>query len=181
MANVREANAWRFSKVATLVRSLNLNLNDPKTINAATLPLRIRAGYPDEIGFRTIDLYWHRNKLIERAEKIKMEINNQNTRLVRLSAAVTRVSRNAADDMRKARRGGDALTVAAYNASAKASAEDLIFLRQKIKDVKERIRRDIKDESALRGAATLIGEVIEERTVRVAEAVKAPAPAPVVS
>jgi len=168
MSCVREANEWRDTVVSVLVRACFSDEATP--INAAALPLRIRCAFADEKGFRTDDLRFHRDRLIDRADQIEAALADKAGRLARCERAEKRLTADATADVRKARHGGDAVSASAYKAAAQAAAADLAGLRAKIEGMRETVTRMTEDVDALRGASALISEVIDSRINRKTEA-----------
>jgi hypothetical protein len=152
-SRVVENNSWRREKIAALVAACRGEDSDP--IERAALAVKLRAAVPSDVGFSVPDLRYYRAGLISRADHLQSVIERMGRRLESDTYAVRRTGRRSdsalADQLFAVY--GDRLTakVAALKAGIESMTAEIVTISAEIE--------------SLRGAAALLSDIIDSRTV----------------
>jgi len=165
-SRVVENNRWRREKIAALVTACRSDEPDP--IERAALAVKLRAAVPADVGFSMSDLRYYRAGLISRADHLQSVIERMGRRLESDTYAVRRMGRrsdSALADQLFAVYGAELTAkVAALKAGVVQMTAEIVSISAEI--------------DSLRGAAALLSDIIDSRTVCRFEALPTVGPLP---
>ena len=171
------ANAWRRDMVSRLVSACRSE--EPGPIDRAMLAMTIPGANPGDTGFTVSDLRWHRDRMVDRADEVEVQITDKSGKLAWMVKKAESLAERAGRVTEKARRVGGTVSreeFATVRAEARTAQADVDGIRAKIAGLTATIGRMSAEADALRGAAALVGDLIEARTVRHTEALRCQVP-----
>lgn len=169
---IKSANVWRNDKVRSLVEACRDEESAP--IDTAMLAVSIPGARPGDTGFSVSDLRFHHDRLIDRADAVEMRIVDKAGKLAWMRKTLERITERAEREADKARRIGGTVSreqFAEVRESARKAAADVESLRDKCESLAGFVSRLESEVDSLRGAAALIGDLIEAKTARRTQAI----------
>lgn len=166
------ANAWRQQRVSVLVRACGQEEADP--IDRAMLAVSIPAGQASDTGFSVSDLCFYRDRLIDRADGIEMQVADRAGKLSWMKRKAEALAEKAGRLNEKARRVGGTVSreeFAKVRDEVKTAQADVTGLTAKIAGLTATLDRMTAEADSLRGAAALIGDLADARRGHVTEAI----------
>jgi len=167
------ANRWRRDMVSRLVSACRFE--DAAPIDTAMLAVSIPAGTAGDTGFTVSDLRFYRDRLIDKADRIELQIAEKSGKLEWMKGKAERLAEKAGRVVEKSRRVGGTVSreeFAKVRDEVKAAQTDVTGIKVKISGLTETIYRMTTEADALRGAAALLGDLADARTVRRTEALR---------
>jgi hypothetical protein len=165
-ARVVENNRWRREKIAALVAACRSDEFYP--IERAALAVKLRAAVPSDVGFSVPDLRYYRAGLISRADHLQSVIERMGRRLESDTYTVRRTGRRSDSAL------ADQL-FAVYGAQLEAK---VAALKAGMDQMVAEIASITVEIDSLRGAAALLSDIIDSRTVCRFEALPTVGPLP---
>jgi hypothetical protein len=170
---IKLANEWRRDMVSRLVAACRSDEAAP--IDTAMLAVSIPACSPGDTGFSLSDLRFYSDRLIDRADQIEMQVADRAGKLSWMKRKAEHLAEKAGRVTEKSRRVGGTVSRTEYATvrdEARAATADVESIKVKIAGLTETLDRMTAEADALRGAAALLGDLIDARTARRTEALK---------
>lgn len=159
------ANKWRREKVSGLVQACSGE--EPGPIDRAMLAIKIRGASPGDTGFTVSDLRWHRDRLIDRADDLEMQITDKAGKLAWMKKKAESLAEKAGRLHQKIQAVSGTIPnteLAKYVHPWRQAKADVESLLKKCEGLTKHIDDLTINADALRGAAALIGDLIDSRT-----------------